>query len=132
MPRGGYRPGAGRKPKTPKVDKPAREPHGYTGAKGEKTADAPAGWPFGTQPPPEATPAEPKLSFKTPLEYWEYVLADPGASASAKAAAAFAMAPYVHSKLAPVPKKEDAKNRAKEAGQGRFKAAAPPLALVKR
>lgn len=130
MPRGGARPGAGRKPKTPKVDKPAREPHAYTAANGEKTADAPKDWPFGKDPDAKE-PEAPQLSFATPLEYWQYVLQNPAASASAKQTAAYSMAPYIHAKVAPAAKKEEAKGKAKKAAIGKFASqAAPRLAAA--
>ena len=139
MPRGGARPGAGRKPKPETIakrSKPAAKPVEEFAPAGKKKAGTPESWPFGTvdQPePPPAAPApegDPVLSFKTPLEYWQHVLADPTASKSDKHSAAFAMAPYVHAKLAPAGKKDGAQDAAKKAGQGKFKAAPTPPRLA--
>lgn len=144
MPRGGFRAAAGRKPdptskrqqalaKRAAKLQAAPEKRGFTAPNGEKAADAPPNWPFGTTAPaPEQVPAEPKLTFESPLEYWQHVLADPEASKSDKHSAAFAMAPYVHPKMAPAAKKEAAKTRAGVAAKGKFAAAAPPLKLVRR
>jgi hypothetical protein len=151
MPRGGFRANAGRKAdpnsarqrklaaRAEKTVKPRTKPakdRGLTAPDGTKKPEAGADWPFGTTPPADEEPAPEaaaKTSFATPLEYWGHVLQDPGASASAKHAAAYAMAPYVHAKVAPMGKKEGRqKDAAKAAGSSRFKAAPAPLALVKR
>lgn len=139
MPRGGSRPGAGRKPKPETIakrSKPAARPVEEFAPTGKKKAGTPASWPFGTADQPEVPAAgaaqddEPVLSFETPLEYWQHVLKDPKASKSDKHSAAFAMAPYVHPKLAPVGKKDGAQDAAKKAGQGKFRAAPAPPKLV--
>ncbi len=136
MPRGGARLGAGRKPKDPSKSAEKKVARGFTAPNGEKTEDAPKDWPFGRQAPeqPPETPPEDqgKKTFATPLEYWQYVLADPSASASAKHAAAYSMAPYVHAKIAPAAKKEEAASRAKKASTGKFGPAPAPLKLVRK
>jgi hypothetical protein len=144
MARGGFRANAGRKadPNSARqrklAAKAAKAPadRGLTAPDGTKKPEAGPDWPFGTVPPAaESAAVEPeaKTSFATPLEYWEHVLRDPGASASAKHAAAYAMAPYVHAKVAPMGKKEGKqKDATKVAGTSRFRAAPSPLALVKR
>jgi hypothetical protein len=134
MPRGGFRANAGRKPDPNSARqrrlaaRAAKETsdRGLTAADGTKKPEAGPEWPFGTTSPADAAPEpEAKTSFDTPLEYWGHVLRDPKASASAKHAAAFAMAPYVHAKLAPAGKK-DAKNEAAKKVASRFAPAAPP------
>jgi hypothetical protein len=96
-----------------------------TAADGTKKPDAPKDWPFGT-----TVPAEPQKVFATPIEYWKHVLADPEASDSQKAAAAYAMAPYVHPRIAPAAKKEEAKEKAAKAATGRFTRKVPPRLVV--
>jgi hypothetical protein len=131
MPRGGYRPGAGRKADPAKKaareaakTAKAREPHGYTTETGEKAPDAPKDWPFGREP---AESVDPKRSFATPMEYWLHVLADPESTPSAKHAAAYAMAPYVHAKVAPSAKKEEAAAKSKKAAGGKYAASRSPV-----
>jgi hypothetical protein len=137
MPRGGPRPNAGRKadPNSARQRKLAAKAakgvvdRGLTAADGTKKPEAGKDWPFGRDPGTQVEPVEPKKSFATPLEFWQHVLADPDASPSAKAAAAYAMAPYVHPKIAPAAKKEEARNKAKNAAGGKFSAQrAPTLA----
>lgn len=139
MGRGGFRANAGRKADpnsarqrklAAKAAKAAEAPadRGLTAADGTKKPEAGPDWPFGKTPPAEE-PAS-KTSFATPLEYWEHVLKDPGASASAKHAAAYAMAPYVHAKVAPMGKKEVAAERAAKATSGRFAPRKAPPRLV--
>lgn len=132
MPRGGARPGAGRKASNPKT-LAKQKAKGFTLENGEKSPDAPQDWPFGTVAASEAPPEpEEKKSFASPLEYWQHVLADPSASHSAKHAAAYSMAPYVHAKAAPAAKKEEAASRSKQAATGKFAPAAAPLKLVRQ
>jgi phage terminase small subunit len=137
MAKGGYRPTAGRKPDpnsarqkrlAAKAEKAASGDRGLTAADGMKKPEAGEDWPFGkTETPPAG---EPQLSFKTPIEFWQHVLQDPGSSMSAKANAAYSLAPYVHPKVAPTAKKEETKGKAKEASKGRFGARPAPLKLV--
>ncbi|MCC2632172.1 MAG: hypothetical protein K0S48_58 [Ramlibacter sp.] len=152
MPRGGSRPGAGRKVDptskrqqklaTKKVKAPAAPKkaagRGYTLPSGEKSPDAPEGWPFGTKPPEK--PAEPppapavdsddgltdeQRAGLTPLEYLLAVMRSPSASKSARMTAAVQAAPYMHAKPASVGKKEAKEQAAKKAG-GRFTPKTPP------
>lgn len=156
MPRGGARTGAGRKADpnsarqkklAAKATKPAvkKAPakkaagRGYTLQNGQKSLDAPPGWPFGTMPPedPAKAPAAPdpdgddgltdeQRAGLTPLEYLLAVMRSPKASKSARMTAAIQAAPYVHPKLTPAGKKEAKRDAAKGAAGGRFAAAAPP------
>lgn len=147
MPRGGYRPGAGRKPSAATLAKraekaaaqAARLAAGLTDETGQKKAEAPASWPFGTKEPAAEvdqaersdTPVETKTVFATPIEYWQYVLANPDATKSEKQSAAFSLAPYVHPKPAPLGKKaEKEEAAAKRAGEGRFARPSPPKLVV--
>lgn len=126
MPRGGARPGAGRKPSKPKAEpkKAAPAKAGHTDAAGQKTADAPEGWPFGTQPP--APPPKPQdLSALTPLDYLLSLVRDGEADAKVRMQAAALAAPYVHAKPAPAGKKDAQKAEAGKVAS-RFSAAAPP------
>jgi phage terminase small subunit len=144
MPRGGSRPGAGRKPDpNSKRQKALTARAARQGAGGslselkEKGAPEVANWPFGAKPaeqPPEAAKDEPKDKLpagapdETPLQFLLKVMRDPEASVSARMQAAIQAAPYVHAKPAPVGKKEQ-KNE--EARKSRFTPAAPPkLAAV--
>lgn len=150
MPRGGSRPGAGRKvdptskrqqklatKKTPAAPKKAAG-RGFTMPNGEKSPDAPAGWPFGRKPPeqPAQEPPAPEVDSDDgltdderaglePLQYLLAVMRSPRASKSARMTAAVQAAPYMHAKPAPVGKKEAKDAAAKKAG-GRFTPKAPP------
>lgn len=156
MPRGGSRAGAGRKPdpkskrqqalakKAAKAGAPAKAGkalgRGLTLPSGEKSPDAPPGWPFGTLPPPAEPPkaeVEPdpetddgltdeQRAGLSPLEYLLAVMRSPDASKSARLTAAIQAAPYVHPKLAPAGKKEAKQAAAKGAAGGRFASATPP------
>lgn len=108
---------------------------------GVKTPDAPAGWPFGTEPAKEPTKevdpenddglTDEQRAGLSPLDYLLAVMRSPDASKSARLQAAIQAAPYVHAKPAPAAKKEAAAAKAKEAGAGKFKQAPAPLKLVK-
>jgi len=156
MPRGGLRPGAGRPRKNPeatqaqlkkaRAPKKAVEKKGFTGPKGEKTPDAPSGWPFGKEPPTKVEPAaapppaadpdnedgltDEQRAGLAPLDYLLAVMRSPTASKSARMQAAIQAAPYMHAKPAPMGKKEGRQKDAEKVA-GRFNAAAPPkLAAV--
>jgi phage terminase small subunit len=148
MPRGGSRPGAGRKPSAAKADLKAKAPKAAAkkapakpppeaaafAPKGEKLPSSPAEWPFGTSPPappPPAPPAPPAadLSNLTPLDYLLQVVRDEEMDQRIRIQAAAIAAPYVHGKVAPVGKKAaklDAAKATVAGGGGRFQAAAPP------
>ncbi len=135
MPRGGARLGAGRKPTNPKtIAKKAAA--GHTTASGQKALDAPSEWPFGKDKPAETSPApalaaqDPNTATLTPLEYMLMVVRDLNETKAIRLQAAIQAAPYIHSKPAPLGKKETKAAVAKEAGKGRFKSAPPPLKLV--
>lgn len=100
MPRGGYRPGAGRPRKHPK---PAPE------VKREA-------------PEPQTAPAP--TEYK-PLEYMLKVMNDSNENAEMRARMAVAAAPYVHPKAGEQGKKEQ-KNEAAKRVASRFGASAPP------
>lgn len=123
MPRGGARPGAGRKPKPESekasAKKRAKSPAGpMVDADGFKTDAAPKNWPFGKEPPPE--PAD--LSNLTPLDYLLQVMRDPKEDKARRMSAAQLAAPYVHAK------KGEAKTKGEEKPQpaGRFTRRQPP------
>ena len=109
MPRGGFRPGAGRKKALPKAE--AR--------------------PVVLQPTLEAPASEVVVSGRTPLDYMLFVMNDPGADERLRAQMAVAAAPYLHPKMGEGGKKDLKQDAAKKAASGKFKAAvAPPLKLV--
>lgn len=112
MPRGGARPGAGRKrkpaPATPAAT-PVVDEHGF------KTEAAPPGWPFGKEPPAEPAPAE-DLSNLMPLDYLLQVMRDHEEDKGRRMQAATLAAPYCHPKKGEVSKKTEAAEAAKTAG----------------
>lgn len=111
MPRGGARPGAGRKRK-PAPATPAAGP--VVDAQGYKTDAAPEGWPFGMEPP--AAPAPPEdLSSLMPLDYLLQVMRNPEEDKARRMTAATIAAPYVHPKKGEVSKKAEAADAAKAA-----------------
>lgn len=144
MPRGGSRPGAGRKPKaatadkqaTPKAapakKKPASKPEAnYVDGNGVRTKDAPANWPFGTVPPPEPQPKPeplPKedLSDLMPLDFLLQVMRDEEEEKGRRIQAATLAAPYCHPKKGETSKKDEAAAKAKAAGAGKFSRREPP------
>lgn len=168
MARGGSRPGAGRprlsdeeraaraaarkaaakaKPATKKKPsrkgaiKKAKESRTGYSPNGVKNSDAPAGWPFGTQPPaPEPPPAaapidpdgDPVIPGGAPLDFLRAVINETRLKLAVRLQAAALAAPFVHAKPAPQGKKDGKVDAAKSAGAGKFAAAAPPLKLVKR
>jgi hypothetical protein len=124
MPRGGARPGAGRKPKA--VAPPAAP---LVGSDGFKTDAAPPEWPFGMERPPE--PPQPTDDAElSPLDYLLKVMRNPSASESQRMQAAIQAAPYCHAKRADAPKKDAKAEAAKKAVRGRFAPAPAPLKLV--
>lgn len=131
--------------KPAKAKKAARKPTAAAGfaPDGVKTTGTPQGWPFGTQPaqpevpapaPPASVPEsdEPVIAADTPLELLLGVVKDPRMKLSLRIQCSALAAPFVHAKPAPVGKKQERAGAAKKVGQGRFAAAAAPLALVKR
>lgn len=144
MPRGGARPGAGRKPKVrpPGEEAPAKttkpavapKPAGFS-PNGVKVEGAPAGWPFGTTPPapppvtaPAAPPAEAPAvdtSELQPLDYLLEVMRDVEIDPRTRLQAAQLAAPYCHAKKGEGGKKAEAHAKAKDA-VGRFRPSAPP------
>ncbi len=109
MPRGGYRPGAGR-------------PKGS----GKKRKEA------APMPPLSAAAAEPET--RTPLEYMLAVMNDPSASVERRDRMAVAAASYLHGRgaggVVPKGKREMAKDAAQSAATGRYAPAAPPRLVV--
>jgi hypothetical protein len=133
MPRGGARPGAGRKPKNPEAHaakKQAEAAQAHAPA-GKKLPGTPASWPFGTeepaavQPAPVPNAAAPDLSELTPLEYLLSVVRDAKYDERTRIQAASIAAPFVHAKPAPVGKKEGRDAAAKTVAS-RFSTGAPP------
>lgn len=110
MPRGGSRPGAGRKKALVKGEpRPANV---------QMTVEAPVG--------------DAVVSAKSPLQYMLDVMNDPGADERLRSQMAVAAAPYLHAKKGEGGKKDEVAGKAKQAAVGRFKPAAPPLKLVAR
>ena len=116
MPRGGSRPGAGRKRKAT-AEAPASAP--VVDAQGFKTEAAPENWPFGKEFPNESRPPI-DLSKQTPLEFLLEVMRDPGEEKGRRMQAASLAAPYCHAKKGESTKKAEAEEKAKAAGSGRF------------
>lgn len=129
MPRGGFRPGAGR-PKKGEV-RAAVAPAGV------KPAEA-RNWPFGAVPSvpvpvPEPVPFDvpaPDMTL-TPLDYLLSLVRDAGLDHRTRMQAASIAAPYVHVKPGEIGKKEAKAKLAKDVAGGKFAPKAPPLALVK-
>jgi len=109
MPRGGYRPGAGRKSKDETKATKAI-------AKEVTTANVR------------------RLGYKTPLEYMMDVINDAEADAKRRDSMAVMAAPYVHAKADAVAgakgKKEQAQEAAQEAASGKFAPPKPPRLVV--
>ena len=108
MPRGGSRPGAGRKKALVKA-----EPR-----------------PDKVEPTLEAPVSDVPVTVKTPLQYMLDVMNDPGADERLRSQMAVAAAPYMHMKKGDLGKKDEQADKAKAAATGRFKPAAAPLKLV--
>jgi phage terminase small subunit len=147
MPRGGPRPGAGRPRKAESEKAPKRKVAAKTAPgpgkgyaeTGEKAADTPKDWPFGTQPPgsdqqtqqPAGEDGEPVIPGGAPDVFLQAVIDEPRLKLSVRMQAAAILAPFKLAKPAPVGKKEASRAAAREAGGGKFKPAAPPkLAAV--
>ena len=140
MPRGGARPGAGRKPKikpagesapAPKKVKAPAKAKAFS-ADGKRAADAPPGWPFGTSEPGEKSPSvDPDLSELTPLAFLLEVMRDPQEERRTRLQAAQLAAPYCHVKKGEGGKKSDKEEAAKKVAAGRFGAAAPPRLVAR-
>jgi len=114
MARGGYRPNSG----------PAKG----TKYKPRGTAKTPKKKQSGI---PEDILAEAAAVNMTPLAYMLKVMMDVDADPARRDRMAVAAAPFVHPKAGESGKKDEKNERAKSAGQGKFKAGRAPLALVK-
>lgn len=129
MPRGGARPGAGRPKKqpaeVPKAKKPAapKPDPAHKDADGFKTNPD---WPFGQERPPEPEPPE-DLSNLMPLDFLLSVMRDPKEDKGRRMQAATLAAPFCHAKKAEKSaKQQEAEERKKTAGAGRFGRRQPP------
>lgn len=112
MARGGYRPGAGRPPGTTK------------GQEDGSIHDENGG---------EPCSSDLENVERSPLDYMLAVMNDTTADPSRRDRMAIAAAPFVHGKVPDGGKKDVAKDAAREAAGGKFKAAEPPkLALVQK
>ena len=106
--------------------------------KGEIRIKVPKADPKGTTTPPvpkiEAPEVQEPTTAKTPLQYMLDVMMDPAADERLRCQMAVAAAPYMHAKKGEAggSKKDEQADKAKQAAQGRFKSAAPPLKLVAR
>jgi hypothetical protein len=105
MPRGGYRPGSGRKKKL-KIN----------GERGK---------------PENSTHKDAITETLTPLEYLLQIMRDVNAEPDRRDRAAISALPYCHAR-ASGGKKAKESERAKSAGAGKFAPSSPPLRLVKR
>lgn len=118
MSRGGARVGAGR----PK--------------KGETRVNVPRAKSAGTRASPEpkleAPAAQEPTTGKTPLQFMLDMMLDTAVDERLRCQMAVAAAPYMHAKKGEVGsgKKDEQADKAKQAAQGRFRPAAPPLKLV--
>jgi hypothetical protein len=136
MPRGGARPGAGRKPKAKPVDAAigASKKPAFT-AGGVQTAAAPKDWPFGTKPPADPAPEQPKPAPQLEneldaLTYLQRIYRDPTEDPKARFQAAIQAVPYEVAKPG-VTGKKAAKDEAAKKAHSRFAPSAPPkLAAV--
>jgi len=149
MARGGIRPGAGRKPDpnsarqrklaaraarlaTQAVGEPVKA-RGMTLPNGQKSPDAPPGWPFGTLPPaaparvPEAAESGKRLTAR---EYLVELVNDTAADAKLRLDAAKRLIEFEEPKPAPMGKKEARAEAAKKVGSKFAPTAAPKLAAV--
>lgn len=121
MPRGGARPGAGRKPSKPKAETaPKVDKDGF------KTDPL---WPFGQQKPADPPP-KPEISEASPLEFLLQVMRDPEEDKGRRMQAAIQAAPYMHPKKADAGKKEQKNDAAKKVASKFTPAAPPKLAAV--
>jgi phage terminase small subunit len=126
MPRGGSRPGAGRKadPNSGRQQAAAKRaaPAKAIAPSGEKDARAPASWPFGT-----AQEKEPELlSSLTPLDYLLSLVQNPKEDKRIRIQAATIAAPYVHPKKGEGTGKKEQQAAAAKQVASRFSTGAPP------
>lgn len=114
MPRGGYRPGAGRPRKNPEETSAKAKPSSAKASAKNQTTE--------------------ERIERTPLEYMVDVMNDPSADQARRDRMALAAAPYVHGKIAEVGagKKEQQKQKAEELAKsgGKFAARSGPRVVV--
>lgn len=104
MPRGGYRPGAGRKPKNKDQEAPKR---------------------------PVESVADKAKAYDDPMAFLTSLMNNPLEDIKTRADAAKALLPYTHAKLGEGGKKDAKAEAAKKAAGGRFASVpAPPRARV--
>lgn len=126
MPRGGWRPGAGRKPRKldesgvilseKKTEKPEKQ------AKRTRKAEK--------LPIPQDIAIAAERENKTPLQYMLDVMNDPAAEKERRDRMAMAAAPFIHSKAGAAGKKDERQEAATKAAAGKFMPGAPPAKLV--
>ena len=109
MSRGGYRPGSGRKKKL-KINGGAKKPNNDS-ISGDSKKKA-------------------KHENLTPLEYMLRVMNDPNEDVDRRDHMAIAAAPYCHARGGEKGKKDDQKDKARAASNGKFAPCKPPLRLV--
>lgn len=118
MARGGYRPGSGPAKGTKYRPRGTKE----TMVKTTKKKNA----------IPDDVIEKAKEAHLTPLEYMLKVMNDDKEDKELRARMAVSAAPYMHPRKGETMGKKDEKaDRAKSAGQGKFQAGRPPIALVK-
>lgn len=126
--------------KAPKTaTKKAKSPRDGFSPKGVKSPDAPAGWPFGTEPPaPEPAPApavapidpdgEPLIPGGDPLDFLQAVINETRLKLPIRMQAAALAVGFKHAKPAPIGKKEAKDANARKVSK--FAQAAPPKLVV--
>lgn len=136
MPRGGARPGAGRKPKerpagevapAKKTRKAAPPATGFAPA-GQKLPEAPQSWPFGTEAP-AAPPVPADLGDLTPLDYFLNLMRNPLQDEKLRFQAAAQALPYMHPKKGDMGKKEQKQQEAEKTAS-KFGARPAPLKAI--
>lgn len=121
-------------PKAKAAPKPKTAGYSPTG---KKSADAPPGWPFGTEDPPPPPPpppapvdpdAEPVIEGGEPLDFLQRVIDEKRLKLAVRMQAAALAVAYKHAKPAPMGKKEAKQEAAKKVS--RFAALPLPKLVV--
>jgi hypothetical protein len=108
MARGGFRPGSGRKKKL-RINDKAKKPENVL---------------------PEDANGDKALKDMTPLEFMLAIMNDPEEDNDRRDHMAIAAAPYCHARGGEKGKKDEQKNKARAAGNGKFASGRPPLRLI--
>jgi len=140
MPRGGARPGAGRKPNPDSARQralaKAAAPAGGTLPDGTRAPGAPANWPFGTVTPSaevdEAPIAAPEKPPESALSFLQSIYRDVARPEKERVFAAIQALPFETAKPAPVGKKAAQDEAARSAGPSKFGAMQAPRLVSSR